>query len=181
MLILATHNRGRIPITLRSRCQVWRLGLPSRAEAREWLSTQQLTAEDADTYLDYAGGDPLLALDLRQQGYADLVADFKQRFGNYLRGRLAVSSLCQHLKSFDTSLLRRLIEMTLNAYCYRCSGIDNAGNPVDDGDPERAQGLLELRNRAQIQLRIEENNLDLQLQLEDVLISLKQILTRRTI
>jgi hypothetical protein len=30
-------------------------------------------------------------------------------------------------------------------------------------------------------LQIEENNLDLQLQLEDVLISLKQILTRRLI
>jgi hypothetical protein len=85
------------------------------------------------------------------------------------------------LKSFDTALLRRLIDMTLNAYCYRSSGVDAAGNPLEDGDRERAQRLLELRQRAQNQLQVEENNLDLQLQLEDVLISLKQILTRRTI
>jgi DNA polymerase-3 subunit delta' len=181
LLMLVTHNRGRIPITLRSRCQTWRLGLPQRAEARDWLQQQGLTAGDADTYLDYAGGDPVLALDLQQSDYASLVADFKQRLGNFLRGSLAASSLCQHLKSFDTALLRRLIDMTLNAYCYRSSGVDAAGNPLEDGDRERAQRLLELRQRAQNQLQVEENNLDLQLQLEDVLISLKQILTRRTI
>ena len=181
LLMLVTHNRGRIPITLRSRCQTWRLGLPSRTEAHDWLQQQQMTAEDADTYLDYAAGDPMLALDLQQRDYASLVADFKQRLGNFLRGSLAASSLCQHLKSFEPALLRRLIDMTLNAYCYRSSGIDAAGNPLEDGDRERAQRLLELRQRAQNQLQVEENNLDLQLQLEDVLISLKQILTRRTI
>jgi len=181
LLLLATHNRGRIPITLRSRCQTWRLGLPSRTEARDWLLERQLNADEAETYLDYAGGDPLLALELRQHDYSALVADFKQQFGNFLRGKLAVSSLCQHLKSFESALLRRLIEMTLVAYCYRSSGVDAAGNPVEDGDRQRAQRLLELRNRAQFQLQTEENNLDLQLQLEDVLISLKQILTRRTI
>ena len=181
LLMLVTHNRGRIPITLRSRCQTWRLGLPGRAEARDWLQQQELSAEDADTYLDYAGGDPVLALDLRQLDYASLVTDFKQRLGNFLRGKLAASSLCQHLKSFDSELLRRLIEMTLNAYCYRSSGVDAAGNSLEDGDRERSRRLLELRQRAQNQLQVEENNLDLQLQLEDVLISLKQILTRRTI
>jgi DNA polymerase-3 subunit delta' len=181
LLILATHNRGRIPITLRSRCQTWRLGLPPRTEALDWLREQQLSAEDADTYLDYAGGDPQLALDLQQQDYAGLVADFKQRLGNFLRGRLAVSSLCQHLKSFNAALLRRLVEMTLSAYCYRESGVDATGDPVGDIDRERAQRLLELRNRAQFQLQVEQNNLDLLLQLEDVLISLKQILTRRSI
>lgn len=180
LLVLATHNRGRIPITLRSRCQTWRLGLPTRDEALDWLLGRQMNAEIAETYLDYAGGDPLLALDLQQHDYAAMVADFKQQFANFLRGKLAVSSLCQHLKSFESGLLRRLIEMTLSAYCYRSSGVDAAGNPVEDGDRYRAQRLLELRNRAQFQLQVEENNLDLQLQLEDVLISLKQILTRRS-
>jgi len=181
LLMLVTHNRGRIPITLRSRCQTWRLGLPPRAEALDWLQQHEMTIEDADSYLDFAAGDPVLALDLKQRDYASLVSDFKQRLGNFLRGNLAASSLCQHLKSFDTPLLRRLIEMTLNAYCYRSSGVDAAGNPLEDADPRRAQRLLELRQRAQNQLQVEENNLDLQLQLEDVLISLKQILTRRTI
>lgn len=181
LLILVTHNRGRIPITLRSRCQVWRIGLPDRSAALAWLEQRQMTAEDAALYLDYAGGDPLLALDLRQRDYASLVSDFKQRLADFLRGSLGVSVLCQHLASFDSALLRRLLEMTLNAYCYRSSGLDAAGNPADSADRQRARHLLELRSRAQKHLQAEENNLDLRLQLEDVLISLKQILTRRTI
>jgi hypothetical protein len=71
--------------------------------------------------------------------------------------------------------------MTLTAYCYQSSGLDSKANPVSGADRPRAQALLGLRLKAQHQLRIEENNLDLQLQLEDVLISLKQILTRRLI
>lgn len=181
LLMLVTHNRGRIPITLRSRCQTWRIGLPSKSQAREWLQQRQLSAADADQYLDYAAGDPMLALDLQRHDYAALVADFKQRLGNFLRGRLGVSGFCRQLMSVDASLLRRLMEMTLNAYCYRSSGLDPAGNAVEGADPGRARQLLELRIRAQNQLRSEENNLDLRLQLEDVLISLKQILSRRTI
>jgi len=181
LLLLVTHNRGRIPITLRSRCQTWRIGLPSRPAALDWLRQRQLPVEDAELYLDHAGGDPQLALELQQQDYASLVADFKQRLANFLRGSLGVSSLCQQLMTFDAALLRRLVEMTLNAYCYRSSGVDAAGNPVEGTDRQRARQMLELRNRAQKQLQVEENNLDLRLQLEDVLISLKQILTRRTI
>ncbi len=181
LLLLVTHNRGRIPVTLRSRCQVWRIGLPSKSAALDWLQQGQLSAADAELYLDYAGGDPLLALDLQQREYASLVSEFKQRLGHFLRGNLAVSSLCQQLMSSDAALLRRLVEMTLNAYCYRSSGVDAAGNPAEGADRQRARQLLELRNRAQKQLQTEENNLDLRLQLEDVLISLKQILTRRTI
>jgi DNA polymerase-3 subunit delta' len=181
LLMLVTHNRGRIPITLRSRCQTWRLGLPPKSAALDWLQQREMSAGEAASYLDFAAGDPLLALDLKQRDYAALVEDFKQRLGNFLHGKLAASSLCQHLKTFDTALLRRLIEMTLKAYCYRSSGVDAAGNPLEHADRQRARRLLELRQRAQNQLRVEENNLDLQLQLEDVLISLKQILTRRTI
>ncbi len=181
LLMLVTHQSGRIPVTLRSRCQTWRIDLPARAQAREWLQGQQLAAGDIDLYLDYAGGDPVLALDLQQRDYAALVADFKQRLGNFLRGSLGVSNFCRQLMAFDAALLRRLLEMTLKAYCYRSSGLDADGNAAEGADRQRARQLLELRIRAQNQLRSEENNLDLRLQLEDVLISLKQILTRRTI
>ena len=181
LLLLVTHNRGRIPITLRSRCQSWRVALPENSAALGWLQQQGMSADDAELYLDYAAGDPQLALDLQQRDYASLVADFKQRLGNFLRGSLGVSALCQQLMTVDAALLRRLIAMTLSAYCYRSSGVDAAGNPVEGADSQRARLLFELRNRAQKQLQVEENNLDLRLQLEDVLISLKQILIRRTV
>ena len=70
--------------------------------------------------------------------------------------------------------------MLLDAYCYQMSGVNAAGEASGNADAARARQLFELRLRAQNQLRTDENNLDLQIQLEDVLISLKQILTRRT-
>ena len=181
LLLLATHNKGRIPITLRSRCQSWSLNLPRRDQAREWLAAEGVASGDIADYLDYAGGDAELALELRQGDYAALVEQFKSRFGLFLRGELGVTGLCQELLASELPILRRLVNMILNAYCYQSSGLDSDANARDDADRNRAQQLLDLRQRAQNQLRIEENNLDLQLQLEDVLISLKQILTRRLI
>ena len=181
LLLLLTHNRGRIPITLRSRCQLWTINLPNRAQALDWLRQQGLSPQDAASYLEFGGGDPVLALHLQRNDYAALVTSFKARFGQFLRGELGVSSLCRELVATEIPMLRRLVDLTLNAYCYQSSGVDSGANPLPEANRQRAQRLLDLRQRAQNQLRVEENNLDLQLQLEDVLISLKQILTRRSI
>ena len=181
LILLLTHNRGRIPITLRSRCQSWSINPASPEQARTWLAAEGLSEQDRQRYLEFAGGDPLLALNLQQHDYAALVTQFKSRFSQFLRGELSVTSLCQELLSFETAPVRRLVNMTLSAYCYQTSGLDTDANPKSGTDRPRAQQLLDLRQRAQNQLRVEENNLDFQLQLEDVLISLKQILTRRLI
>jgi DNA polymerase-3 subunit delta' len=181
LIVLLTHNRGRIPITLRSRCQSWSINPPTREQALEWLEARGLAGQDGERYLDYANGDPVRAQSLRQQDYASLVEQFKSRFSLFLRAELSVSGLCQELLSSETGLVKRLVAMTLDAYCYHSSGVDSDANPKNGADRSRAQLLLDLRQRAQNQLRVEENNLDFQLQLEDVLISLKQILTRRTI
>ncbi|MDH3761947.1 MAG: hypothetical protein OEU50_13275 [Gammaproteobacteria bacterium] len=181
LILLMTHNRGRIPITLRSRCQSWSIDPPTREQALQWLDDKGLSTKDSERYLEFASGDPLLATNLQQHDYAALVDQFKSRFSLFLRSELSATSLCQELLSSETGLVRRLVTMILNAYCFHSSGVDGDANPGTGTDRPRARQLLDLRQRAQLQLRVEENNLDFQLQLEDVLISLKQILTRRTI
>lgn len=181
LLILLTHSPGRIPVTLRSRCQSWSIHPPTRDQALGWLHQHDIDDATAASYLQYAGGDPVLALNLQQQDYAGLVERFKSSFGKFLRTEMSISELCRGLLASESPMVRRLIDMTLSAYCYQSSGVDADANPSGTGDRAKAQQLMDLRLRAQNQLRIEENNLDLQLQLEDVLISLKQILTRRTI
>ena len=181
LLLLLTQCRGRIPVTLRSRCQTWMIKPPPANQSLEWLDGQGIDAAMAQKYLQFAGGDPLLALHLQQQDYASLVEKFKSRLANFLRGGLSASELSKGLLSGEAAITRRLVEMTLNAYCYRTSGIDSDAKASSSEDRGRAQQLLDLRQRAQLQLQVEENNLDFQLQLEDVLISLKQILTRRLI
>lgn len=177
LLILLTHNPGRVPITLRSRCQLWSIHPPSPDEALQWLQTRGLDAAAAQ-YLQFAAGDPLLALRLQQQDFANRVEDFKKNLGAFLRATLSASELAAGLAD-DTAIARRLIAMTLDAYCFQASGVDTGAQAQATPDRKRARRLLDLRARAQRQLQVEENNLDFQIQLEDVLISLKQILTRR--
>ena len=183
LLLLVTRNPGRIPITLRSRCQSWTIDPADQQASLEWLTDQGGDAKTAAQYLQYASGDPLLAMDLQQQNYAQRVDSFKSSLTAFLRGGKSVSELCKNLLSGEVSVSRRLIEMTLKAYCYKACGIDSTGGSTasmpSTVEWSRAQELLDLQRRAQQQLQVEENNLDFQLQLEDVLISLKQILTRR--
>ena len=179
LLLLITRNPGRIPITLRSRCQSWTIDPAEEQASLEWLANQDGDVKTAAQYLQYAGGDPLLAMHLQEQSYAQRVETFKSSLTAFLRGGQSASELCKNQLSGEVPVARRLIEMTLKAYCYKACGIDNSGKKTSAVERTRAQELLDLQRRSQQQLQVEENNLDFQLQLEDVLISLKQILTRR--
>ena len=181
LILLLTRNRGRIPVTLRSRCQTWTINAPANDESLQWLAHKGIESAKAEKYLRFASGDPLLALHLHEQDYAGLVDGFKTRLAEFLRGGLSASELSKGILGVESAITRRLVDMTLTAYCYQACGTDSEGGDVAGEDRDKAMQLLDLRQRAQRQLQVEENNLDFQLQLEDVLISLKQILTRRLI
>lgn len=179
LLLLVTHNPGRVPVTLRSRCQRWNLDRPPAQEALAWLDEQGLSADAAARYLDFARGDPVLAVDLEAQDFAGLVDDFKRDFARFIRGELGVAAFCRRLLAHDADAVRHLIDMSLRAYCYQACGLDITGKSAGDENPDSARELLQLQQRATHQLQTDDNNLDFQLQLEDVLISLKRIITRR--
>ena len=180
LLILVSHSPGRLPVTIRSRCQYWEIPRASTQQAEDWLQQQGVSTEDSLLYLDFASGDPALALLMKQQGFAGIVDQFRSQFAGYLRGDNSVSALSSSLSSSQPSSIRRLIDMTLSAYAYQYSGLNSRGEPVDKANPVCARAVLSLQTRARRQLQVEDNNLNLQLQLEDVLISLKQIILRRS-
>ncbi|MCP4488693.1 MAG: hypothetical protein GY820_15465 [Gammaproteobacteria bacterium] len=174
IIILATHHSGKIPVTIRSRCQQWNLDNPETPEALAWLQQQGMDDEVAEQYLDFAGGDPLGAVNLRETGFIDLFGDFKQHFSKYLKNQIDVTKLCQLLSANDVSLTRRIISKVIKAYCFQFCGLQGQQSTVKK---KAAQAMIDLLKRSEQRLMIEENNLDLQLQLEDVLISVKQIIT----
>jgi DNA polymerase-3 subunit delta' len=61
-LMLVTHQPGRVPPTLASRCLRLAVPRPSADEARRWLAQQGVA--NAETVLAQADGAPLLALSL---------------------------------------------------------------------------------------------------------------------
>ncbi|OYY73749.1 MAG: DNA polymerase III subunit delta' [Gammaproteobacteria bacterium 28-57-27] len=67
LIILVTSQPARLPITIRSRCQRWQVGIPERVTALAWLARQpQLAGEDPVRLLDLAEGRPLTALALAE-------------------------------------------------------------------------------------------------------------------
>lgn len=66
LFLLVTSQPQRLLATITSRCQAIDMPLPSMAEALAWLTSQQVT--QAETVLDLAGGAPLLALQMAEEG-----------------------------------------------------------------------------------------------------------------
>lgn len=63
LMLLVSSDPGRLPATIRSRCQQLHFDVPERALARQWLQTRG-AAGDPDLLLSLAAGAPLKALAL---------------------------------------------------------------------------------------------------------------------
>jgi DNA polymerase III subunit delta' len=66
LFLLVTSQPQRLLATIISRCQAIDMPLASRADALAWLTLQGI--KDAENALDYAGGAPLLALQISEEG-----------------------------------------------------------------------------------------------------------------
>jgi DNA polymerase-3 subunit delta' len=72
LLVLLTALPGKLPATIRSRCQQLRVPLPRRAVAQRWLETQGVAAAAAGHCLQMAAGAPLKALLLAHSELGEL-------------------------------------------------------------------------------------------------------------
>ncbi len=72
ILILVSHGPHRLPQTIRSRCSRIEFKPPLAEEAARWLENQNVAKGDVVTVLAAAGGAPLAALSLAQQGYTEI-------------------------------------------------------------------------------------------------------------
>lgn len=72
ILILVSHAPHRLPQTIRSRCSRIEFKPPPAEEVAHWLANQNVANGDIVAVLAAAGGAPLAALSLAQQGYAEI-------------------------------------------------------------------------------------------------------------
>ena len=72
ILILVSPASYRLPQTIRSRCARIEIKAPPVEQAALWLANQRVNQDDIAAVLSAAGGAPLAALSLAQQGYADI-------------------------------------------------------------------------------------------------------------
>lgn len=72
MLILLTASSGRLPATIRSRCQQLTPGLPDEKQGIQWLVSTGMKEKQAVNCLQIAAGAPLSALAVFESGLAEV-------------------------------------------------------------------------------------------------------------
>jgi DNA polymerase III subunit delta' len=172
-LILLSHHSSRLPVTIRSRCQKWVVNNPDQEQALQWLSHKGLDQKLSDEYLKLSGDDPQLALEMSQQNFYQDYQEFSQLLQRYFQNQMDASTLVNSLKSLDANTVRSIVKNELMRFIHKQL---EAG--LTQNIKLKIIQLLNLIRKADWVLHVEDNNLNLQLQLEDVLISMKQILNR---
>lgn len=88
LLILLTALPGKLPATIRSRCQQLRLILPQQSVAQRWLESSGVPADVATRCLQMAGGAPLKALELAGSDLGELREQRLEELWQVFSGRL---------------------------------------------------------------------------------------------
>ena len=73
LLVLVSSNPQKLPVTVRSRCQLINFSVPDKQQALNWLENQGV--EQPAHLLNLAHGAPLLALELKQD---DILSHYQQ-------------------------------------------------------------------------------------------------------
>lgn len=94
ILILCTAHSGRLPATIRSRCQQVHVPLPGGADAVDYLqNTVEHGAEDIQLALRLAGGAPLLAEDILNGEQLKTVRDVFQQLDGLAVGQQSILAM----------------------------------------------------------------------------------------
>ena len=134
LLLLVSNNAGRLPQTIRSRCQKIDFALPDTALALSWLS--QTLGEQAATFLHMAAGAPLTALQYYQEKQGDTYKQLLLGLASLARCETDAPSLASENKSIGLAnliawldqLVRQLIQQKMSAEYGQESKLDISCN-----------------------------------------------------
>lgn len=104
--LLVGHQPGRLPTTVRSRCQLARLGLPPRDQALDWLAEAVDPGDQGqlEGLLALSGGAPLRALELYEAGIVNINKELEDIFNNISNNRLDPLEVADQWQKTDSEL-----------------------------------------------------------------------------
>ena len=139
--LLVSHQPGRLPATIVSRCQRLAAPLPGREQARAWLASQGFA--DADRLLDQAGGAPLVARVIGNASYQSERAAWLAALA--APATLSVTALGARIDAGPRDARRdRLAAVVgwLGAWCADLARVRAGGTPVHNPDFGRELAAL---------------------------------------
>lgn len=102
VLILVTDDPGRLPVTVRSRCQVISIGQPDREVVEAWL--QQLSGKNGEVVnaaIDAAGGSPLRAAQFLESPEMDAFTQVRESLAMLLGSPASAMAVSEQLAKLD--------------------------------------------------------------------------------
>jgi DNA polymerase-3 subunit delta' len=178
VLVLVSTQPGRLPATIRSRCQQLRIDAPESSGVQTWLA-RQLDGQDPAPYLQLARGAPLEALRLARSGVIEARQRQFQALVGVLDGRVDPLAVAADW-SRDESLqpVHWLRDWLMDLIRVRCSGQAGAVRSVDLAgelseiaariDGRSLYRQLDAINRL---LRSNDGSLNRQLMAEDIVLA----------
>lgn len=146
VLILVSHRPARLPATIRSRCQLYRLGIPDRHSGLEWLQGQGI--DDATVLLDLAGGAPLAAMALAESDGASRYRALTEQVAGVMTGKLSPVEAAADWQTVGAREVTRLMQrLALDIARQHALAEDSAGSGPDK-IPAQATLAQQLPRRA---------------------------------
>ena len=102
IFLLSTYQPGRLPATIRSRCQWLKIASPTMDQAKNWLATQQPLADaQLERALLMNWQAPLAALSWLEQGYLELDAQWQADLAGLVARQKTVTNVVQSWLKWD--------------------------------------------------------------------------------
>ncbi len=178
-MILVTEHVRHLPATIRSRCQIINLPLPTQEQSLQWLQQQRPPQQQWQELLNCAGGAPLRALSFEK---SDIMQRRQQLFNSFaalISGQQApLSAVAVWNEEGSEVLLKWLYEWTLDLLRGRQTGVENMRDlltlrGLSDSIPDLDAGKLIALIEQLVSLNrgMGERNLNRQMQLEALAVS----------
>ncbi|MEJ2384099.1 MAG: hypothetical protein P8Y54_06830 [Xanthomonadales bacterium] len=160
LMILVANDAGRLPATVRSRCQNLTVRLPGHDAAIAWVTEHAgLSAPEAESALEASAGSPLRAVQLAGDGSLEVFQKLRKALDGLREGRLEPGQVTSGLADVEPARLWSWISLHVAAL-----GRADAAN----GNVTRR--VLELQRAADINRRLARSSVRNDLLLQDWLI-----------
>lgn len=154
-LLLVTDRPGRLPATIRSRCQRLEFRPPARDEAIAWLRSQGHSDKVLEPALDAARGHPGLAQQWLAEGGLELRRTVVSDLNALAAGKQPAVELAQRWLADDSAELRLRFaaELALDGASHRLAGRPTPGLTLP-ADFQKLSAWFDGINRARDQLAV---------------------------
>lgn len=122
VIVLVIERLTRLPATVISRCQRVTVRKPARADAEKWLKAEgSEESTDWTLLLDFCGGAPMRALELRAAGFENQLASYRNDLRSLAAGRDTPGGISRRWAAEDPKVALDWLQRELACRLRECA------------------------------------------------------------